>query len=66
MRESSLKNQFPDAAKQAEFIKLGAVDGAAYGSGGVNHWSGGGMAYFGNVLTDEMIAKIVEYERGLK
>lgn len=66
LRKSSLTNQFPDAAKQAEFIKHGVVDGAAYGSGGVNHWAGGGMAYFGNVLTDEMIDKIVAYERGLE
>lgn len=66
LRKSSLTNQFPDAAKQAEFIKHGVVEGAAYGTGGVNHWAGGGMAYFGNILTDEMIGKIVAYERGLE
>ena len=66
LKTASLIKQFPDAAKQAEFIKLGAADEAAYGSAGVNHWSGGGMAYFANVLSDDMINQIVAYERGLK
>ncbi len=66
LTEDSLKNQFPDPAKQAEFIKVGAADQAAYGTGGVNHWSGGGMPYFANKLTDDMINQIVAYERGPK
>jgi mono/diheme cytochrome c family protein len=65
LRKAGLSNQFPDAAKQAEFIKVGVADAAAYGTGGVNHWSGGGMPYFQNILSDEAIAKIVAYERGL-
>ncbi len=66
LRKSSLTNQFPDPAKQAEFIKVGVGDQVAYGSGGVNHWSGGGMPYFANKLTDDMINQIVAYERGLE
>jgi mono/diheme cytochrome c family protein len=62
----SLKSQFPDAAAQAAFIKNGVEDQKAYGTGGVNHYSGGGMPYFANVLTDEQIDAIVAYERGLK
>ncbi len=62
----SLKRQFPEAAAQAAFIKVGAEDQRAYGTGGVNHYSGGGMPYFANVLTDEQIDAIVAYERGLK
>ncbi len=66
LRKSSLTNQFPDPAKQAEFIKVGVGDQVAYGTGGVNHWSGGGMPYFANKLTDDMINQIVAYERGLE
>jgi mono/diheme cytochrome c family protein len=66
LKAASLITQFPDAAKQAEFIKVGAADQVAYGTAGVNHWSGGGMPYFGNVLSDEKINEIVAYERGLK
>ena len=66
LRKESLKNQFPDPAKQAEFIKVGVGDQVAYGTGGVNHWSGGGMPYFANKLTDDMIKQIVDYERGLE
>lgn len=66
LKSASLKIQFPDPAKQAEFIKLGVGEAVAYGTGGVNHWAGGGMPYFTNILTDDMIAKIVAYERGLE
>jgi mono/diheme cytochrome c family protein len=66
LKAASLITQFPDPAKQAEFIKLGAGDQVAYGTAGVNHWSGGGMPYFAHVLSDEDINKIVAYERGLK
>ncbi len=66
LRESSLKSQFPEAAAQHDFIKNGVNDQQAYGTGGVNHWSGGGMPYFGNILTDEQIDAIVAYERSMK
>lgn len=66
LRESSLRRQFPDKAAQADFIKNGAANDEAYGTGGVNDWSGGGMPYFSNILTDEQIEAIVDYERSLK
>ncbi len=66
LRESSLKQQFPDKKAQINFITNGVVDNVAYGSAGVNHWSGGGMPYFKNILTPEQIEKIVDYERSLK
>ncbi len=65
LRAASLKRQFPDAASQEAFIAKGAADNQAYGTGGVNHWSGGGMPYFENILTPEQIKAIVEYERSL-
>ncbi len=65
LRKDSLKRQFPDKASQIDFITKGVGDSEAYGSGGVNHWSGGGMPYFGNILTDKQIEAIVDYERGL-
>jgi mono/diheme cytochrome c family protein len=66
LRSSSLLNQFPEKKAQIDFITNGVNDNAAYGKAGVNHWSGGGMPYFGNVLTPEQIEKIVDYERSLK
>ena len=65
LRKDSLKRQFPDKASQIDFIKNGVADSEAYGTGGVNHWSGGGMPYFANTLTDQQIEAIVDYERGL-
>jgi mono/diheme cytochrome c family protein len=66
LRESSLKSQFPDKKSQIEFITNGVPENGAYGSNGVNDWSGGGMPYFKNILTPEQIEKIVDYERSLK
>lgn len=66
LRKDSLTKQFPDAADQEAFIAQGVADQQAYGTGGVNHWSGGGMAYFGVVLTAEQIKEIVAYERSLE
>lgn len=65
LSESSLTQQFPEKVTQIEYIKNGVEDSKAYGTGGVNHWSGGGMPYFGTILTDEQIEKIVDYERRL-
>jgi mono/diheme cytochrome c family protein len=66
LNNESLIRQFPKAEDQAEFIKKGTdASGRAYGVAGVNGWDGGGMPYFENILTDEMIDKIVEYERNL-
>jgi mono/diheme cytochrome c family protein len=66
LRESSLKNQFPEKQDQIDFVANGAADNAAYGKAGVNNWAGGGMPYFKNILTPEQIEKIVDYERSLK
>lgn len=65
LRKDSLKRQFPDKKSQMEFITKGVAEGEAYGTGGVNHWSGGGMPYFDNILTQKQIEAIVDYERGL-
>mgnify|MGYP001002312646 CR=1 FL=1 len=65
LSEASLTRQFPDKASQIEYVKNGVEDGKAYGTGGVNHWSGGGMPYFANILTDKQIEQIVDYERSL-
>ena len=65
LNKNSLGQQFPEKADQIEFIKKGVADGEAYGKGGVNHWSGGGMPYFQNVLSDAQIEAIVDYERSL-
>jgi mono/diheme cytochrome c family protein len=65
LNSKSLKTQFPEAKAQVEFVKNGVDEGKAYGTGGVNHYAGGGMPYFGNLLTDEQITAIVEYERSL-
>ncbi len=66
LRTGSLTQQFPEKKDQIAFIANGVPDAAAYGKGGVNHWSGGGMPYFANILTPEQIEKIVDYERSLK
>jgi mono/diheme cytochrome c family protein len=66
LRAGSLAQQFPEKKDQIAFIANGVPDAAAYGKGGVNHWSGGGMPYFANILTPEQIEKIVDYERSLK
>lgn len=61
----STKRQFPAEADQIDYVKNGVDEGKAYGAGGVQHFAGGGMPYFANVLTDEQIKAIVEYERSL-
>lgn len=66
LNKTSLIRQFPRAEDQAEFIKNGVGNGKAYGTGGVNGYDGGGMPYFANWLTDDMIKTIVEYERNLE
>jgi mono/diheme cytochrome c family protein len=65
LRKESLARQFPDKTSQIDFITNGVADSEAYGTGGVNHWTGGGMPYFGNILTAKQIEAIVDYERGL-
>lgn len=59
---SSLVEQFPDAEDQINFIAKGAVQDRAYGTRGLGNY---GMPGFEKILTDEEIALIVHYERGL-
>lgn len=62
LNTSSLTEQFPDAADQVAFIDRGAVENAPYGTRGLGNY---GMPGFGSFLSDEELALIVHYERGL-
>jgi mono/diheme cytochrome c family protein len=53
-------NQFPSREDQIGFVSEGAENGERYG---INGQSNGRMPYFSQVLTQEQIAAIVEYER---
>ena len=68
--------QFPDAKDQIDFITNGVAFGKPYGTRGIGVTCiavqnnpctspGGGMPFFGNLLSQEQIAAIVSYERGL-
>lgn len=61
----STVRQFPAAADHIEFVTNGVDQGKGYGTGGVQKFDGGGMPYWGNMLTPEQIKAIVEYERSL-
>jgi mono/diheme cytochrome c family protein len=66
LAKESLAAQFPSAESQMDFIKKGTeAANKPYGTRGINGYDGGGMPYFQNVLTDEQIMAIVEYERNL-
>jgi len=65
LRGGSTVRQFPKVEEMTKFIRESAPYGQAYGSGGVGHDAGGGMPHFGEVLSDEDIAAIIEYERSL-
>ena len=64
-------NQFPDPADHAAFISEGSPGdpgtpyGRNYGERGVLGYEGGGMPFFGKMLTPEQIKAIVDYERSL-
>ena len=53
-------NQFPSREDHIGFVAEGAENGERYG---INGQSNGRMPYFSQVLTQEQIAAIVEYER---
>jgi mono/diheme cytochrome c family protein len=53
---------FPNEADMIAFIKSGSTQGAKYGTQGQGS---GRMPGFGNMLTDEQIAAIVQYVRSL-
>lgn len=69
--------QFPDLQSHLDFVTQGAVVdpapldqpakpyGKSYGVRGVMGYDGGGMPFFGNILTEAQIRAIVEYERSL-
>ena len=61
----STVRQFPAVQDHIEYVANGVADGVAYGAGGVQKYSGGGMPYFGNTLTEAQLKAIVDYERGL-
>ena len=65
LRGGATVRQFPDVKEMTEFIKESAEYGEPYGLGGIGHDAGGGMPHFGEVLSDEDIAAIIEYERSL-
>lgn len=64
-------SQFPNVADHVQFLSEGAPGdagspyGESYGQRGVLGYEGGGMPFFGKVLTPEQIEAIVAYERSL-
>jgi mono/diheme cytochrome c family protein len=65
LRGGATLRQFPKVEEMIEFISESAQYGDAYGVTGIGHDAGGGMPAFGQVLSEEDIKAIVEYERGL-
>ena len=57
--------QFPDEADMIKFITQGVEYGQPYGIGGIGQDAGGGMPHFGDLLSEDDIKAIVEYERSL-
>ena len=55
-------NQFPDEEEHYDFVAVGRAFGEQYG---VQGKASGRMPYFSNVLTEEQIKAIVDYERSL-
>jgi mono/diheme cytochrome c family protein len=58
----STNAHFPDVAEMEDFVSNGTENGVGYGEQGQGS---GKMPGFGRLLTEEQIAAIVEYERGL-
>lgn len=58
----ALERLFPDIEEQIDFIAGGADDNVSYGDGRLGNY---GMPGFENVLTEDQIRAIVEYERSL-
>lgn len=57
--------QFPARQDHIDFVTAGTEYGKPYGARGVGGNEGGGMPGFGEMLTPEQIAAIVDYERSL-
>ncbi len=62
LRGGSTLSRFPDPEEHYEFVFEMPPPGAGYGVGGQ---SSGRMPSFGQILTEEQIRAVVEYERGL-
>jgi mono/diheme cytochrome c family protein len=62
LRDGATLRQFPDEATHVEFVTTGSDSEASYGVGGVGS---GRMPGFGEMLTEDQIKAIVEYERSL-
>ena len=58
----STNAHFPNGAEMVDFISNGSENGVGYGEQGQGS---GKMPAFGQMLTEEQIAAIVEYERSL-
>jgi len=65
LRGGATVRQFPSEQKMIEFIGASAQYGLTYGLTGIGQDAGGGMPHFSEVLPDEDIKAIVEYERSL-
>lgn len=62
LRDGATLSRFPDEQEHYEFVYEGSEDGVGYGVGGQGS---GRMPGFGQMLTEEQIQAVIEYERGL-
>ncbi|MFP3906508.1 MAG: c-type cytochrome [Acidimicrobiales bacterium] len=62
LRDGSTLSRFPSEENHYEFVFSGSEDGVGYGVGGQGS---GRMPGFGQMLTEEQIQAVIEYERGL-
>lgn len=62
LRDGATLSRFPSEENHYEFVFSGSEDGVGYGVGGQGS---GRMPGFGQMLTEEQIQAVVEYERGL-
>ena len=65
LRDGLTVRQFPNVEDHDEFIREGSEYGKSYGRRGIGGKESGGMPGFGQMLSDEQIEAIVEYERSL-
>jgi mono/diheme cytochrome c family protein len=80
LTNGSETRQFPNLTDHVDFVTKGAEFGKAYGSNGLGQMApvnrvdpevigasaaGGGMPFFGQMLTPDQLQAVVNYERGL-
>ena len=65
LRDGLTIRQFPNREDHIAFVTEGSEYGVNYGRRGIGGRESGGMPGFGQLLTEEQIAAIVDYERGL-